>query len=104
MMGPEKLSVVIYLRTGFFRLESYEMTVSTHGIHLSQMQKNHNSRMIELPLLEIQNVIVYTGRNPEVEIITSREVYTGVLPNQVDVDSFVERLRTHFGSRLLLHG
>ena len=101
-MNQGTSSYTIHLRTGFFRLDLYEMVVSSNGIHFNQSQQCGSVGRIHLSALEVQKVIIYLENIPEIEIITPREVFTGVISKKTDLKTLESILREHFGSRIVI--
>jgi hypothetical protein len=102
-MSEQEFSYNIHIRTGFFRLDPYEMILSNHGIHLYQMHENRSVERIYLPNLEIQKVIIYQETQPELEIVTPRDVFSGVLSKKTDIARLYSDLISHFGVRAAIY-
>jgi hypothetical protein len=96
-------SYLIHIRTGFFQLDPYDMLLTPNGIHLYQTQGSRSVERVRLPNLEIQKVVVYLGTRLELEIITAREVFTGVLSKKTDIDQLQNDLKEQFGARVVVY-
>ncbi len=102
-MAEKESSYIIHMRTGFFRLDPYDMVLSTQGVGLFQIHDNQTVKRIFLPNLEIQKVVVYVQGRIELEIITPREVFSGVLSKKTDIPKLQKDLEDHFGARLAVY-
>ena len=102
-MTEQEFSYNIHIRTGFFRLDPYEMVLSSQGIRLYQTHENRSVERIYLPNLEIQKVAIYQESQPELEIITPWDVFSGVLSKKTDIARLQRDLKSHFGARAAMY-
>jgi hypothetical protein len=97
------LQYSFFLRTGFFRLVPYKMSVFTDGIRLYQVNDSEVIQQIFIPDLELQKIIIYREKIPELELITPREVFIGPMREKVNVEKLLNDLTYFFGSRVMIH-
>jgi hypothetical protein len=97
------LQYSFFLRTGFFRLVPYTMSVLSDGIRLYQVNDGIVIQEIFIPDLELQKVIIYRGKIPELELITPREVFIGPMREKVSIEKLHHDLTCFFGSRVMIH-
>jgi heme oxygenase len=102
-MAETLSSFAIHIRSGFFRLDPYEMILSADGIHLCQTIENKSVERIHLENLEVQKIVLYSEVRSELEIITSREVFSAVLSKKTDTLTILESLRFYFGGRVVIY-
>ncbi len=84
------------LSTGFFRAESYFITISNSQIHLEPQE---GGRRIRIPREQLQSIMVYSDAR-EIEIVTSDEVFIGRLDNNCSLDMVMNTLSLAFDSQL----
>ncbi len=97
------LQYSFFLRTGFFRMIPYIMEVLPDGIRLSQKNDGMVVQQIFIPDLEIQKIVLYKEKIPELELITPREIFVGSIREKVTVDKLFQDLSGFFGSRVMIY-
>lgn len=87
----------VRLKTGFFRTQSYFLTIGQGQIILTPQDDNDDCRLV-IDADNIRSIYLTSG---EFEIITD-VIYTGIFPAHTNINQLSYLLATEFGEKLIV--
>ncbi|GEM_PF-2135714 len=89
----------INLRSGFFKVKPYSVTVSLEDITFTPLDEAEDKNRIKIPCSKVERIVIF-GRAPvELEIKTVDETFVGVFQTPYDMANAIELLKSVFKKR-----
>ena len=87
----------INLKTGFFKTESYILSIEQESLKLIPANKNRTQDGVVIQYSDIKTVNVSSGMPVEMEIITENKTYIGAFERSKDISGVINNFKNVLG-------